>query len=100
MEGIAMPGMFNTRRNDTGTGGEMADFSHGINLVESYLPDAISCLAREKTPARENFSGCHSSENAYCAPMQGYPLPPPPPPSLLFVLSQSSPPSFTRFKSL
>ena len=53
MEGIAMLGMFNTGRNDTGTRGEMADFSHGINLVESYLPDAISCLAR--TPALKIF---------------------------------------------
>lgn len=42
MEGIAMLGMFNT--DATTRHGEMADFSHGINLVESYLPDAISCL--------------------------------------------------------
>lgn len=42
VEGIAMLGMFNT--GATTRHGEMADFSHGINLVESYLPDAIFCL--------------------------------------------------------
>lgn len=42
VEGIAMLGMFNT--GATTRHEEMVDFSHGINLVESYLPDAISCL--------------------------------------------------------
>lgn len=37
-----MPGMFNT--GATTRHGEMVGFNRGINLMESYLPAAISCL--------------------------------------------------------
>ena len=94
MEGIAMPGMFNTGRNDTGTGGEMADFSHGINLVESYLPDAISCLAR--TPALKIFQAATRAKTLIALRCEDIP------PLSLFSLTLPRPSlhSFTRFKSL
>lgn len=64
-EGIAMLGMFNT--GATTRHGEMAGFSHGINLAESYLPSR-HFLSASRRPV-ENFSGGCRREDAYCAPM-------------------------------